>query len=318
MTKIRWSDRARSLLQKLESSRNISQGRPWILGVALVVFVAISVASLMNLPDTPRSPDPIYVVPILLLTVATLLINGLEFKVAGSLASRTVPLDLAIQTSVLSSAANVLPIPGAALVRVRALREVEVSYKRAIMSTTVVGVAWLGASAAGAGVLLIWEGFLVAGSIMVVLGILAMVLGPVLMRAADSRVLSSLLAVEFGSMIITTLRLFFIAKATGLDISLSTAATLGLSGVLASAAGLFPGGLGLREGLSAAMAPLTESNASVAVVISALDRIVFYVVLAIAAFVLILIQRRRTSEGVPVTEHLAEPEAVEDGTASRP
>lgn len=299
MTNSRWSDRLRSMLQRLESSRNISQGRPWILGIALVVFVVISVASLMNLPDTPRSPDLRYALPIIVLTVGTLVVNGLEFKVAGLLASRRIPLDLAIQTSVLSSAANVLPIPGAALVRVRALREVEVTYKRAIVSTSVVGIAWLGASAVGAGVLLVWEGFTVAGLAMIVGGAVAMVIGPIVMRTADMRVLGWLTVVEFSSMAITTLRLYFIAQATGLDVSISSAATLGLSGVLASAAGLFPGGLGLREGLSAAMAPLTDSNASVAVVISALDRIVFYVVLAMAALILIVVRRRHANDPLP-------------------
>lgn len=308
MTGSRWADRLRSVLHKVESSRNITQGKPWILGLALVVFIAISTASLLNLPDTPRNPDPLYLLPILVLTAGTLVINGLEFKVAGLLAERKIPLDLAIQTSVLSSAANVLPIPGAALVRIRALREVEVSYKRAIVSTTVVGVAWLGASAIGAGLLLIWEGFTVAGAIMVIGGAAAMVIGPIAMRSARVRVMGPLAAVEFTSMAITTLRLYFIAQATGLDVSISAAATLGLSGVLASAAGLFPGGLGLREGLSAAMAPLTDSSASVAVVISALDRIVFYVVLAVAALILIVMQRRSAGQDETVA---AAPEEIE-------
>lgn len=296
MTGRDWRTRARALVVRFEKSRTLTQGKPWALAIALVVFVWISVVSIAGLPDTANDPSVGLLLPIAVLTVGTLVINGLEFMVAGRLIGQRVGLPLSLQTSVLSSAANVLPIPGAALVRIRALREVDVPYRRAVASTALVGIAWLGASAIGAGVFLLWQGHTSAGVICLVLGLCAMALGPVVLRPPDGRVVIELIAVEAASMIVTTLRLFFVARASGYGLSMSSSAILGLSGVLASAAGIFPGGLGLREAISAATAPITSVDPAVAVVISAMDRIAFYIVLAMATLLLFTVRwRSRTT-----------------------
>lgn len=298
-------------LAAVERGRHITEGKRWVLVAAVALFVATSVIGIATLPDLPERPRPVLLLLVGLLALGTLLANGLEFAVAGRMVGRSVGLPVAIQTSVLSSAANVLPIPGAVLIRVRALREADVPYKKAFAATAAVGLAWVGTSAAVAGGLLIWQDKLALGAAFTVLGTGAVLAAPLLTRSEGrdrSRLLLELVAVELGSVIVTTLRLYVIAVAVGYDMSLSVAATLGLSGVLASAAGLFPGGLGLREGLSAALAPLVDLNASVAIVVSAIDRVVFYVVLALVTLALLPSARRqRLAAAADAAEALDDP-----------
>ena len=77
---------------------------------------------------------------------ASLVLKAAEFIVAARIAGQSPTRRTAAETAVVSSAANLLPLPGSLLVTVRALSEGGVSYGGAVAASAIPGLAWLGAT----------------------------------------------------------------------------------------------------------------------------------------------------------------------------
>ena len=89
--------------------------------------------------------------------------------------------------------------------------------------------------------------------------------------------------------------------ALGVEVSGGQALALTVSGAIASAAGIFPAGLGLREAMSAGVAALVDLPASVGFVAASIDRVLGLVVLGIATLALLLQRKRTDHERVSVS-----------------
>ena len=93
-------------------------------GVAALLFVVTGAVGLANLPDE-RGADPapvLFVVVLLLLAPLTSACNAAEYLVTARFVGVRVQPVAALEVAVLSTAANLAPLPGAALVRGAALR----------------------------------------------------------------------------------------------------------------------------------------------------------------------------------------------------
>jgi hypothetical protein len=276
-----------------------------LLAVALVVFVTMAVVAIASFPDD-LDPHPRWW---LLVAVgvggplATVVLNGLEYTQQGRLVGRTIALRSALRVSVLGTAANLLPIPGSVIVRTGALAEGEVGVKRAAASTATVGVAWLGASALVAGALQPFAGRTWLGVVLVVIG--TALLGSTWMLVQRSQasdpgsLFTSIVAVEIGTVVIGALRLFGFIAGLGLDVNAAQVVGLTLAGVLASATGVFPAGIGIREGLIAAASPLLDLPAAVGLLAAAADRLAGLVMLAVLTTLLVVTRGSSTTPGVP-------------------
>ncbi len=100
----------------------------------------------------------------------------------------------------------------------------------------------------------------------------------------DARSLgAALLAAEAAAVGIGALRYLLVLHGLGIPISAAQAVSLTVAGVLASAVGFVPGGLGLREALSGVIAGLVGLPAAVGVLAAAVDRLVGLPVLAVLA-----------------------------------
>lgn len=84
----------------------------------------------------------------------------------------------------------------------------------------------------------------------------------------------AVVGVETLAVGIGAFRLYLILLALGEPATLTAATLLTLASVLASAIGVFPGGLGLRELLASALIPLADLGSAVGFLASAVDRIV--------------------------------------------
>lgn len=261
-----------------------------LLVVAGLVFVAAAAVALRNLPD---DLDPHWLGLVLVGTAGPLLtvaLNGAEFVVQGSLLGRRTPFAEAVRISVLATAANLLPLPGSAIVRTQALSGE--GYRRAAGSTIVVAVAWLGCTAGVAAVL-----YGAVGDAWAVTGALAAVAAGAIggtwvfvRRAAPpagtAPVFVRLLAVETATALVGAARFYLTIRVLGFDVTPGQAVALTLAGVVASATGIFPAGIGIREALAGAVSPLVGLSASVGVVAAAVDRVAGLVVLAVLTGIL--------------------------------
>lgn len=262
-----------------------------VLAVAAVVFVAAFVFGLRAVPagDLRLTAWPLVVLALVAVPLASLA-NGLEYAVAARVGGQEVPVGEALEVSVLSSAANLLPLPGAALVRVRAMRRGGSSYRRALAVTVLVGGAWLATSLALAGGLLTarrsGEGGDLAAVAVLVGGLAGLALAAVAVHrlapvGRAPALAAELLAVEVLAVAVAALRYLLVLRALDLDVALEQAVALSVASVLASALGFVPGGLGLREALAGVIAGLVGLPVATGVLAAAVDRLVGLPVLAV-------------------------------------
>jgi uncharacterized membrane protein YbhN (UPF0104 family) len=80
--------------------------------------------------------------------------------------------------------------------------------------------------------------------------------------------------VECSSIAVSTARLWFVIHALGHQPRVTAAVVLTLAGIIASASGILRGGLGLRELLAGAFAPLVGLPISLGFLAAAIDRII--------------------------------------------
>lgn len=88
------------------------------------------------------------------------------------------------------------------------------------------------------------------------------------------------------------LRLLWCLKALGVSAVFSQAAAFVVGGVIGSAVSIVPAGLGIREGVSAGLAPLVGLVAASGFMAAALNRILALSILAPVAFILGLTRRK--------------------------
>jgi len=92
--------------------------------------------------------------------------------------------------------------------------------------------------------------------------------------------------------VLQAFRLLLIASALRFDVSYAQSTALVIAAVSAAAIGFLPAGLGAREAIAAALAPIVGFPAAVGLVITAVDRIVNLVVLLAFAGAVALATRR--------------------------
>ena len=90
------------------------------------------------------------------------------------------------------------------------------------------------------------------------------------------------------------LRFTLAAAVIGVDLALPQALALSVASAITVAIGFFPGGLGVREALIAALSPLIGLDLKTGVLLGAVDRVVWLGFLALAG-VGLTVNRRRTS-----------------------
>lgn len=220
-------------------------------------------------------------------------LNGLELVIAGTAVQQRLGVLEAVRVGILATAANLLPIPGAILVRTQVLKEGGSRYRDAVRSTGAIGVGWLATSFLLAGVFQ-WDGRPFLALILLSAGVASSALVAVLLRFSAARltVIGAIFAVEGLFVLITAIRLYAAFMAIQTPISLDQAFVLAIAAALASAIGVFPGGLGLRELIAGALSPLVGLPAATGVVVTAIDRLVGIAVLAIVSLFLLTFLRR--------------------------
>jgi uncharacterized membrane protein YbhN (UPF0104 family) len=224
------------------------------------------------------------------LTAAT---NAGEYWITAQAAGATLRPMVALRTTILATAANLLPLPGGPLVRIQALRTEGIATGASTQVTAAAGTSWVAVAAllaaGGGAVVRAPHGAVVA---LAALGVVVGAVSVVLLRRATvhrvgwQRVLLRLVVVEVASVAISAARLYLLLLALGVPARASTALVLALAGVLATAVGVVPAGLGVREGLSALLAVAVALPAATGFAVSLLDRVVGLLVASPVALLL--------------------------------
>ena len=236
---------------------------------------------------------------------ASLALKSAEYQLAARIASQKPSTTRSLRVAVVSSAANLLPLPGSLIVTVRSLSEDGSTYGSAISAGAVPGLCWLSVTGIVGGSAIAIEGPPSLGVITVVAGLMAGVAALKLFRetAPDGgsiRLALAVLGVEAAWLVISALRLGLAVTALGVDISPTQAVALSVAGALTVAIGFFPSGLGLREALIAGLSPLIGLEFDIGVLIGSVDRLIWLTFLALASAALVL--RGSDSSESPISE----------------
>jgi len=258
------------------------------MGVAIVFFLGAGAYAVRDFPSGAISHARWWLLAIVCITgpLATVALNGAEYIAQALIVGVDVAFLEGVRVSIVATAANMLPIPGSALVRTQALATSGGGYKKATATTVTVGAAWIGATATLAAVLGVATGTVAAGSAVGAIGLGFLAFSYVLVRRAHpptgiADVYGRIVAIEAGAAIVGALRFFGILYALGIDISAPQAMALALASVIASASGIFPAGIGIREALAGAIGAIVGLPAASGVAAAATDRVAGLLVLAV-------------------------------------
>jgi hypothetical protein len=276
-----------------------AQPLPAVLRNSILVISAAAVVagSIWAWRSTGLAADDINWLPIAvafaIAAPASLVLKAFEFRISAQIAGQNPGRRRSLSVAVVSSAANLLPLPGSLLVTVRSLSEDGSTYGRAIAASAVPGLAWLGITGIVGGIAIGIEGTLWLAAITIACGSAASIAAATLFAStapAEGRAKlgASIIAVEAGWLIVSATRLGLAVTALGVSIDPTQAVALSVAGALTVAIGFFPGGLGVREALIAALAPLIGLPFDTGVLLGSLDRVVWLAFLALAAGVLAL------------------------------
>lgn len=233
------------------------------------------------------------VIAFVVMAPASLALKSTEYQISARLVSQQPSQSRSLKVAVVSAAANLLPLPGSMIVTVRSLSEDGSNYGSAISAGAVPGVAWLSLTGLIGGTAIVIEGQLLVGGFIVLAGLIAGIAAWKLFQTATAHQASSLplalsvVGVEVAWLMVSALRLALAVTALGVSITPTQALALSVAGALTVAIGFFPGGLGLREALLAALSPLIGLEFNTGVLLGALDRLIWLSFLAIASGVLL-------------------------------
>lgn len=265
--------------------RRLATGSRWGLVLALIAFVAGAVLAYVQLPDNIDLRKPVWLVTCAVIGVpGTILVNAVRIQLAGRVAGTGCRLRQAIDISVVSNAANLLPIPGSFLVRIEAIRRMGVTAGTATISTGILTVAWVAFAFGAAGVLLFLDGYRYGGLLTGIIGFGGLLLSYYGIRSrlkgsGHAKLFGHAMATEALGLLVAAFRLYAIFASFEYSVTSMQAVVLTLAGVIASLAGIAPAGLGLKEASAAAIASYVSLPASMGYIVSSIDRLVAMVVL---------------------------------------
>jgi hypothetical protein len=295
----RWADKLIEIMARLrEPGGGTTVSRRIALALSVVLFVGGIVIAYRALPETNRTLDWVPIVLVAAFGVpALMLLNAAEYHASARVVGqRPSPVE-SLRVAIVARAANLLPIPGAVLVRSHALKTAGSTYRHAFGVTAVIGLLWFATGAVLAGLWQIPSGVWQAGIPLAAIGLVLIPVGHAMLRkigGAEYRITTTLmiLVIESGMILVKAVRLHLILGALDVHPAFSASVALSLSGVLASALGFFPAGLGVRELFAAAIGPLVDIGAAPALLASGIDRLVALPILAVVALVLALTARK--------------------------
>jgi len=202
-----------------------------------------------------------------------------EFRLSAAMVGHRIGLWQALRVTIVANALNYLPGHGGALWRVQSIRRMGSGYSGATSVTLLLALVWLGLAGLTAGGLLLAHGPAVAAWAFAGLGLLGLLLAAVMLRqhhrgAAAAGWGARVAMVETCSIVVAVARLYVVLLALGHRSGITAAVVLALAGIIASATGIMRGGLGLRELLAGAFAPLVGLAVGLGFLASAVDRLV--------------------------------------------
>jgi hypothetical protein len=283
------------------------------IGVATVLLLAVGAwLAVDNLPPTSELRWWPMVVLVVVGTPWGFMILAAEVGMTGRLAGVSLDRAVRLRVAIIGTAMNQLPLPGAAVTRLDALVGAGVGIGRATAATLTVGVTWVAVASAVAGVALI--GLSWASVVFLVVAVLATLAALALIRRSLPAVgpgdLVRLCALEIVFTATSAARFALALAALNAAIPIRGVATMAASAAFASAVGLAPGGIGIREGLATLLGPAAGVPAAIALLAALVNRATAIVGALVTSLVAMPVIHRQSTTATAVARSDAAPIAA--------
>ena len=265
------------------------------LGIVLLLFViAAAIYFIATFPDEANGLHVGWtIVGILYATFVVQTFNATEFRLQAYATGNSISFFEAQNVAVNGAIANLLPLPGGALVRGAWLAR-RSSKKTAGIVLIATALFWVGVSTLIAGLaivsfnVVVGIAFIAVGSILLSVGYLAL-------RRINAKAAWQIAVFEVA-MTVTGIGLLWIAfLAIGYEIGFDRVAATAAGAPIAGSIGLAPGGIGLSESLTALLARVVEVAASIGFLAASMRRLMNIVGIAILkAFHELLLKRNQS------------------------
>jgi uncharacterized membrane protein YbhN (UPF0104 family) len=212
----------------------------------------------------------------------TLWLNAVEFRILARLNRIQMPMVKALEVTVIGSAANMLPLPGSTIVRVAALKAAGSPLVRGTSSTILGGVIWVSVAFGYAGLWMLGLGTGFIAPAFIAIGGLVLI-GSVfwwLKLDGSFRLFAWMFATKLLLVFTDSARIYLCFASLGVSASFAQISGLAVAGVLGSAVSIVPAGLGVREGVSAALSPIVGLVSVLGFMAAFINRLVGLSVLA--------------------------------------
>lgn len=212
----------------------------------------------------------------------SLALNGWIFWVSTRAVGGHCSYCAALRLTILSSAANALPLPGGAIVRVAALKEFGAQYGAAMYITAAAALYWLAVALVVAGLgLQHYSG----NTAYLMLGLAGLVMA---MIAASitwlvSKSFSTILwlgALSILTHAAASVRFWLAFYAINVPLAVIAATVVAASGTAGAVIGFVPGGLGVNEAMAALLAQLAGISSALGFLAAVVNRLANYIVLS--------------------------------------
>ncbi len=225
-----------------------------------------------------------------------ILSSALEYDLSARLAGVRIPPGEVLKTTIIGSAANLLPIPGAAMVRIAGIKAAGSNLVNGAAATTFSAALWPATGALAAGFAGMMLGHTLAGALLAGAGAVTLVgvLALAFARFQRFDLPAALLGVKALQVGIEVLRLSLCLAALGSNSDLLVCAVLNMANVVGSLVSIVPAGLGVREAAAVALAPLLALSVSLTFLAVAVNRILGLAIVAPLAVILAARPVRRT------------------------
>lgn len=292
-------ERAGQRLQVISSKLQLASRQPAVriasFVMAVLLFLGGILLSVNALPEDVGLQRFDYLWWIALVGAPLIVLsNVLELKWSARVVGVRVGLAAAGKIAIMSSAANLLPVPGGAMVRVGALKVAGARIGAGTSVTIVIAVLWLGLALLFAGIWLITNQPTAVGTFILVSGALVSLLAVAWIRiiGASWELVGFAVIIKSFAIFVGMLRMYWSFRSLGVGVQFPETSVFALANVTGAAVSIFPAGLGVTEVAAAALAEFTAATASAAFIATALNRIAGLIPLLIAAAIIAITQRR--------------------------
>jgi len=265
-----------------------------VLGLGFLIVGTVLSLTRLDLSAAEMRWDAIVAAAVLGLLLIPL--NALEFAASGRLAGTQVAFGKAVEVTIVASAFNVLPVPAGIAVRIRGLYRSGTGTKTAVLATGLMGLTWLSWGLLVGSVALFVLDTVGFGLAFLAAGAVGLGVAWSLLRSKPGserfRLLGEASILELAFLSLAAMRFYLVVVGIGVAVAPAQAVVLAVGSVLASTLGVIPGGLGVWEGISAALALLVSLPASAGFLAAAILRVMGLIQNSLAAVVLALVRSR--------------------------